>query len=238
MLRTLTSARRRDPPRIRPSAPERTYATPHAATRVRDRSHAHANRTRADTDREHRQLVTARRYTGLTVTFSRPAESRFDTHTASEVKHARSVLRSAVGRFSLDPAHHPRRTDAGASSAPSRPSRAASLAQRLRIRDKCRLFVQAGVGSAHEGQTTTAPPCRRHLRPWHSLRPRCRRRLEPHQPSGLIRIGRERASGRCAAEPPNASESVANSGQNAGAPRAGMHGIPRLGRWRPRHRCR
>ena len=118
-----------DPPRIRASPPERTCATPHAPTRVRDRSHAHANRTRAGTDRTHRQLVTARRYTGLTVTFSRPAESRLDTHTASEVEHARSILRSAVGRFSLGLAHHPRRTGAGASSAPSRPSRAASLAQ-------------------------------------------------------------------------------------------------------------
>ena len=119
-----------DPPRIRASPPERTCATPHAPTRVRDQSHAHANRTRAGTDRTHRQLVTARRYTGLTVTFSRPAESRLDTHTASEVEHARSILRSAVGRFSLGLAHHPRRTGAGASSAPSRPSRAASLAQR------------------------------------------------------------------------------------------------------------
>ena len=142
MSRTYYTPRCRTPP-IRASAPERTYATPHAATRVRDRSHAHSSHTRAGTDRAHRQLVTARRYTGLTVTFSRPAESRLDTHTASEVEHARSVLRSAVGRFSLDPAHHPRHTDAGASSAPSRPSRAASLAQRLRICDKCRRLVQA-----------------------------------------------------------------------------------------------
>ena len=127
--------RRRKAQHIRSSAPERTYATPYADTHVRDRSYAHANRTRGGTDREHRQLVTARRYTGLTVTFSRPAESRLDTHTASEVEHTRSVLRSAVGRFSLDPAHHPCHAGAGAGCALSRPSWTASLAQRLRFCD-------------------------------------------------------------------------------------------------------
>ena len=72
MYRTYYTPRRRTPPRIRASPPERTCATPHAPTRVRDRSHAHANRTRDGTDRTHRQLVTARRYTGLTVTFFPP----------------------------------------------------------------------------------------------------------------------------------------------------------------------
>ena len=226
------------PPPIRAPAPERTYATPHAATHVHDRSHAHASRTRADTNRTHRQLVTARRYTGLTVTFSRPAESRLDTHTASEVEHTRSVLRSAVGRFSLDPAHHPCHAGAGAGCALSRPSWTASLAQRLRFCDNQGHFATPAASSAHVGQSTTSPHHPRHPRPCHRPWRRLRRRLEPHQPSGLIRIGRARAIGRCAAEPPNACESVTNSGQKAGAPQAGMHGIPRPGRWRPRHRWR
>ena len=68
-----THRRRRPPPRTR-GGPERTYATPHAATRVRDQSHAHANHTRGGPDRIHRQLVTGRRYTGLTVTF--PAQRK------------------------------------------------------------------------------------------------------------------------------------------------------------------
>ena len=74
-----------DPPPIRASAPERTYATPHAVTRVRDRSYTHVNRIRTGTGRIHHQVVTGPRYTGLTVIFSRPAESRLDMHTASEV---------------------------------------------------------------------------------------------------------------------------------------------------------
>ena len=123
------------PPPTRTSALELTCASPRSTILVRDRSHAHASRTRADTNRTHRQLVTARRYTGLTVTFSRPAESRLDTHTASEVEHTRSVLRSAVGRFSLDPAYHPCHAGAGAGCALSRPSWTASLAQRLRFCD-------------------------------------------------------------------------------------------------------
>ena len=111
------------------SAGDRTCATLRPDTRVRDRSHAHTDRTRTSTDDVHHQLLTSQRYTALTVTFSRPAASRFGPRVGSEAWHARSVLRSAVGRCSLDPAHHPGGTGAGASSASSRPSRAACLAQ-------------------------------------------------------------------------------------------------------------
>ena len=228
MLRNYYTLRCPDPPLTRTSALELTCASPRSTILVCDRSHARDNRIRTCTGRIHHQVVTGPRYTGLTVTFSRPAESRLDTHTASEVEHARSVLRSAVGRFSLDPAHHPRLTAAGASSAPSRPSRAASLAQRLRIRDNSGHFPTPVASSVRQGDPTSCPRHCRHPRPCHWPGPRYRRRLEPHQPSELIRIGRAQASGRCAAEPPNASESVTNSGQNVGAPRAGMHALPRL----------
>jgi len=105
------------PPRMRASAGSSTHARlPTLLTHFHDRSHAHvptAVRTQTGTDRTRRQLVTAQRYTGLTVAFSRRGgKSRLDPHTASEMEHARSVLRSAVGRFSLDLAHHPGGTGA------------------------------------------------------------------------------------------------------------------------------
>ena len=135
MLRNYYTLRCPDPPPTRTSALELTCASPRSTILVRDRSHARDNRIRTCTGRIHHQVVTGSRYTGLTITFSRPAESRLDTHTASEVEHTRSVLRSAVGRFSLDPAHHPCHAGAGAGCALSRPSCTASLAQRLRFCD-------------------------------------------------------------------------------------------------------
>ena len=125
-----THRRRGPPPRTR-GGPERTSATPRPTTRVRDRSHAHANRTRGGPDRIHRQLVTGRRYTGLTVGISRPVESRSKPRMGSEDDRSRSVLWSAVGYCRLHLAHHPGRTGAGAGSALTWLHWAAAMARRL-----------------------------------------------------------------------------------------------------------
>ena len=61
-----------DPPQIRASAPERTWATPQPDMRLCDRSHAHSSRPRTASNFPSHQSVTGRRPTGLTVTFSRP----------------------------------------------------------------------------------------------------------------------------------------------------------------------
>ena len=135
-------------PNRHPSA--RTCATPRPDTRVLDRSHAHANRTRSVCDRTGRHPVTVRRYTGLTVTFSRPAESRFEPRTGLEMGHSRSVPRTAVGHRSRGLAHHPHGAGAGAGCALSRPSWAAYLAQRPRSSALQSHFFPPAGSSAHE----------------------------------------------------------------------------------------
>ena len=127
-----THRRRRPPPRTR-GGPERTSATPRPTTRVRDRSHAHANRTRGGPDRIHRQLVTGRRYTGLTVTFSRPTEAPLEPPTGSEEQSSRSFPTSTVSLSRLGLAHHPHRAGAGAGSALTCTTEAAALTQRSHL---------------------------------------------------------------------------------------------------------
>ena len=142
------------PPPIRAPAPERTYATPHAATHVHDRSHAHSSRTRADTNRTHRQLVTARRYTGLTVTFSRPTEPPREPPTGSEEQSGRSFPTSTVSFSRLGLAHHPHCAGAGAGSALTCTSEASALTQRshlyrLRYAHLPALFTRASRRPLH-----------------------------------------------------------------------------------------
>ena len=75
------------------------------------------HRTRGGPDRIHRQLVTGRRYTGLTVTFSRPTEAPLEPPTGSEEQSSRSFPTSTVSLSRLGLAHHPHRAGAGAGSA-------------------------------------------------------------------------------------------------------------------------
>ena len=110
--------------------PERMSATPQPTRVVRDRSHAHANRTRGGPGRIHRQPVTGRRYTGLTVTFSRPTESRYTHPNGSKRGSGRPSLPSTGCLSSLGLALYPHRVRTGAGCAPTCTSRATALAQR------------------------------------------------------------------------------------------------------------
>ena len=123
-----THRRRGPPPRTR-GGPERTSATPRPTTRVRDRSHAHANRTRGGPGRIHRQPVTGRRYTGLTVTFSRPTESRYTHPNGSKRGSGRPSLPSTGSLSSLGLALHPHPVRTGAGCALTCSSRATDMAQ-------------------------------------------------------------------------------------------------------------
>ena len=109
--------------------PERTCATPRPDTLVPDGSYAHGSRIRTVRDYPSRQPVTGRRYTGLTVTFSRPAAEQPHPPTEPRGGHIRSLFRTAVGHCSLGHAHSPHGVGAGAGCALSRPSWAATLAQ-------------------------------------------------------------------------------------------------------------
>ena len=98
-------------------APEGVCATPQPAIPARDRSHAHASRTLDGPGRIHRQPVTGRRYTGLTVTFSRPFESRIWPPNGSQEGLALPVLRTTVAPPRLGTADQPHRAGAGAGPA-------------------------------------------------------------------------------------------------------------------------
>ena len=123
---------RSHPPPGRRQAPERTCATPQSDTLVPDRSHAHGSRTWTVPDYPSHQPVTGRRYTGLTVTFSRPAAEQAHPPTEPRGSHTRSLFREAMGHRSLGHAHLPHGVGAGADCALSRPSWTAILAHRLR----------------------------------------------------------------------------------------------------------
>ena len=138
-------------------APERTCATPQPDTLVPDRSYAHGSRTRTVPDYPSHQPVTGRRYTGLTVTFSRPAAEQAHPPTEPRGSHTRSLFREAMGHRSLGYAHLPHGVGAGADCSLSRPSWAASLARRLRLCDNVSHFVTPAGSSAHEDQLTTSP---------------------------------------------------------------------------------
>ena len=116
-------------------APERTCATPQPDTLVPDRSYAHVSRIWTVHDYPSHQAVTGRRFTGLTVTFSRPAAEQAHPPTEPRGSHTRSLFREAMGHRSLGHAHLPHGVGAGADCALSRPSWAASLARRLRLCD-------------------------------------------------------------------------------------------------------
>ena len=109
--------------------PERMSATPQPTRVVRDRSQAHANRTRGGPGRIHRQPVTGRRYTGLTVTFSRPTESRYTHPNGSKRGSGRPSLPSTGSLSSLGLALHPHPVRTGAGCALTCTSRATDLAQ-------------------------------------------------------------------------------------------------------------
>ena len=175
MSRTLTSARRRDPPRTHVGTREHTYATPRSAVGVRDHSHAHGSRTRTKPDHTSHQTVTGQGFTALTVIFSRQPPSRLGQPTEPRGGHTRSLLRTAVGHCSLGHAHRPHGVGAGAGCALSRPSWADPLAQRPRLCDNQGHFVTPAASSAHEGQPTTSPRQPRGRRPCHRPAPRCRR---------------------------------------------------------------
>ena len=109
------------------SAPERTCTTLPSAVGVCERSHAHGSRTWTVPNGPSRQPLTIRQFTGPTVTFSRPAASRFRTPTGPRGGHSRSVLKMTVGHCSLGHAHHPHGVGAGAGCALSRSSGGATL---------------------------------------------------------------------------------------------------------------
>ena len=115
-IRTGTALQTAPLPRGR-LAPEGVCATPQPAIPARDRSHAHASRTLDGPGRIHRQPVTGRRYTGLTVTFSRPFESRIWPPNGSQEGLALSVLRTTVAPPRLGTADQPHRAGAGAGPA-------------------------------------------------------------------------------------------------------------------------
>ena len=119
----------RTPPRYPPLQPERMSATPQPTRVVRDRSHAHANRTRGGPGRRHCQPVTGRLYTGLTVTFSRPTESRYTHPNGSKRGSGRPSLPSTGSLSSLGLALHPHPVRTGAGCALTCTSRATDLAQ-------------------------------------------------------------------------------------------------------------
>ena len=198
MLRTLTSARRRTPPRTRVGTREHTYATPRSAVSVCEHSHAHGSRTRTAPDHTSHQPVTGQRSTALTVIFSRQPPSRLGQPTEPQGGHTRSLLRTAVGHCSLGHAHRPHGVGAGAGCALSRPSWAAALAQRPRSCGNQGHFVTPAASSIHEGDPKSSPSRCRHPRPCHWPGHRCRRPVEPPQPSWRIRIRPQRASGHCA----------------------------------------
>ena len=100
--------------------------------RVHERCHAHGSRERTGPGHYHHRPVTGQPCTGLTVTFSRPAESRFEPRTGLEVGHSRSVPWTAVGHRSRGLAHHPHGVGAGAGCALGGPSCAPFLARRPR----------------------------------------------------------------------------------------------------------
>ncbi len=179
-------------------APERTCATPQSDTLVPDRSHAHGSRTWTVTDYHSHQTVTGRRYTGLTVTFSRPAAEQAHPPFEPRGGHSRSLFRTAVGHCRLDHAHRPLSVGTGAGCALSRPSWAATLAHRPRSCGNQGHFPTPAASSVHEGDLMSSPRRLRHPRPCHWAGHRCRRLVERPQPSWPIRVGPHRTSGRCA----------------------------------------
>ena len=143
MLRTPTSLFGRDPPGVRRIGTRADARDFSPAMRLPDRSHAPTNRTRDPPDHIRRQSVTGRSFTGLTATFSRPAENPLEPWTGSDPEHIRPVLRATVGRRNLHQAHHPGGAGAGAGSALTRPSGAAALAQRSSLGRSQRLLLRA-----------------------------------------------------------------------------------------------
>ena len=184
------------PPRMSATARERTYVAARRATRVGDRSHAQSSRRGTGTNHIRHQEVTGRRYTGLLVTFSRPIESTCAPCTGPEEERGRPVLQATVGRLRLGLAHHPRPVGAGAGSALSRPSWAASLAHRPRSCGNQGHFVTPAASSVHEGDPMSSPRRLRHPRPCQRPGCRSRRRGASLQPSGAIWNGHSRTSGR------------------------------------------
>ena len=172
--------------------------TPRPDTLVPDGFCAHGSRTRTVPDYPSHQPVTGRRYTGLTVTFSRPAAEQAHPPTEPRGGHIRSLFRTAVGHCSLGHAHSPHGVGAGAGCALSRPSWAAALAQRPHSCDNVSHFFPPATSSVHEGDPMSSPRHLRHPRPCHWAGHRCRRPVEPPQPSWRIRIRPQRASGHCA----------------------------------------
>ena len=178
--------------------PELTCATPRPDTLVPDGSHAHGSRPRSAPDYPSHQLVTGRRCTGLTVTFSRPAAEQAHPPFESRGGHTRSLFRTAVGHSSLGHAHSPHGAGAGAGCALSRSSWAATLAHRPRSCGNQGHFPTPAASPVHEGDPMSSPRRLRHPRPCHWAGHRCRRLIERPQPSWPIRIGPHRTSGRCA----------------------------------------
>ena len=130
MSPTTVRSRRKRPPSPAVSAPVRKHAIVRPAMRLRDRSNAHGNRTWTGPVDVQRQPVTSRSHTGLTVTFSRPADRPLQPGGRFILEHVRPVLRATMGRRNLHPARHPGRAGAWSGSALTRPSWAAALAQR------------------------------------------------------------------------------------------------------------
>ena len=227
-----THRRRGPPPRTR-GGPERTSATPRPTTRVRDRSHAHANRTRGGPDRIHRQLVTGRRYTGLTVTFSRPTEAPLEPPTGSEEQSSRSFPTSTVSLSRLGLAHHPHRAGAGAGSALTCTTEAAALTQRSHL---YRLRCTRLPALRTRAKLATAPPRRRHPGPCGRRGRRYRRWFGPPQPAGTMRIGHPCPSGRMCRSPWPQLFSVRTESHLREPGRPGMGGRPWLGRRDAPHR--
>ena len=115
---------------------------------------AHANRTRGGPDRIQCQLVTGRRYTGLTVIFSRPTEPPHEPPTGSEEQSGRSFPTSTVSFSRLGLAHHPHCAGTGAGSALTCTSEASALTQRshlyrLRYAHLPALFTRASQRPLH-----------------------------------------------------------------------------------------
>ncbi len=141
-------------------AAELTCVTPRPDTLVPDRSHAHGSRTRTVPDYPSHQPVTGRRYTGLTVTFSRPAAEQAHPPFEPRGGHSRSLSWVAMGDRSLGHAHSPHGVGAGAGCALSRPSWAATLAQRPRSSALPSHFFPPATSSVRQGDPTSSP--RRH----------------------------------------------------------------------------
>ena len=143
MSPTTVRSRRKRPPSPAVSAPVRKHAIVRPAMRLRDRPNAHGNRTWTGPVDVQRQPVTSRSPTGVTVTFSRPADRPLEPRGRFVLEHVRPVLRATMGRRNIHPARHPGRAGAGAGSALTRRSWAAALAQRSSLGRSQRLLLRA-----------------------------------------------------------------------------------------------